>query len=187
MGNMGNAALTTAEVILDLYEELTDDTLKHVRSPVTQADRDTEKAISPKLSASAAAYPFIVEETTSSGKLPYIGDEFFLVDPLDGSKEFLIKNGEFTENIAFLQKRSPKIRVVFASAKGWLFAGEVSSQCWRVDDRRVNHSKNDKRSMKYVAQIRLTMVLIFNHIIHQRSRIFSEAFKSIAIGQSTVH
>jgi 3'(2'),5'-bisphosphate nucleotidase len=68
--------------------------------------------------------PVIAEEAVAAGAVPEIGKRFFLVDPLDGTKEFISRNGEFTVNIGEIVDGRPVRGCVFAPAKGRLFLGD---------------------------------------------------------------
>lgn len=94
-------------------------------SPVTAADERAEALILPALAALLPDVPVVAEESVSSGHVPEIGDRFWLVDPLDGTKEFISRNGEFTVNIALVENGQPVIGLVLAPALGTLFAGAV--------------------------------------------------------------
>jgi 3'(2'), 5'-bisphosphate nucleotidase len=74
----------------------------------------------------------IAEEEVASGRITVIGRQFFLVDPLDGTKEFLNRNGEFTVNIGEILDGRPVRGVVFAPAKNRLFLGEESSGAFEL-------------------------------------------------------
>ena len=94
------------------------------RSPVTAADEEAEKLILNILQAAAPDLPVVAEESAAAGALPDISNGvFFLVDPLDGTKEFLNRNGEFTVNIALIEHGKPTAGVVFAPAVHRLFWG----------------------------------------------------------------
>jgi 3'(2'), 5'-bisphosphate nucleotidase len=67
----------------------------------------------------------ISEEAASSGRIPHVANRFYLVDPLDGTKEFVSRNGEFTVNIARVENGLPVMGVVYAPAIKRLFWGEV--------------------------------------------------------------
>jgi 3'(2'), 5'-bisphosphate nucleotidase len=91
-------------------------------SPVTAADEAGEAVILEGLEKLAPEIPVIAEEKVASGDVPEIGDRrFWLVDPLDGTKEFISKNGEFTVNIALVDGEGPVMGVVLAPAreKAW--------------------------------------------------------------------
>ena len=92
-------------------------------SPVTEADRLGEEIILAGLGAVAPEIPVLAEEAASRGTIPALGHEFFLVDPLDGTKEFITKTGEFTVNIALVRGGEAILGVVYAPAMAKLYAG----------------------------------------------------------------
>jgi 3'(2'), 5'-bisphosphate nucleotidase len=93
-------------------------------SPVTVADEAAEALILEGLARLTPSIPVIAEETVAAGHVPEIGaDRFWLVDPLDGTKEFLSRNGEFTVNIALIEGREPVLGVVLAPALGKVWWG----------------------------------------------------------------
>ena len=94
------------------------------KSPVTIADDEAERLIIARLGEVAPGIPIVAEEQAAAGSLPDITNGvFFLVDPLDGTKEFLNKNGEFTVNIALIEHEHPTAGVVFAPAIARMFWG----------------------------------------------------------------
>jgi 3'(2'), 5'-bisphosphate nucleotidase len=99
-------------------------------SPVTVADERAEALIAAELAASTPQVPVVAEEAASQGRLPPLGDEFWLVDPLDGTREFIGRNGEFTVNIALVQHGEPVLGVVYAPALDRLFAGARGCGAW---------------------------------------------------------
>lgn len=103
-------------------------------SPVTEADERAEAVIVEALSALAPQIPIVAEEAVAAGHMPEVGDTFWLVDPLDGTKEFISRNGEFTVNIALVQHGAPVLGVVYAPALGRLFAGVVGHGAFVEDD-----------------------------------------------------
>ncbi|WP_114008019.1 3'(2'),5'-bisphosphate nucleotidase CysQ [Cohaesibacter intestini] len=127
------AALLGAEVILDIYDSDFDVEVKGDASPVTKADQEAEAIIIKKLKELAPEIPIIAEESVAAGIIPAIDQTFFLVDPLDGTKEFVNRNGEFTVNIALIRNNVPVLGVIFTPVKGWLFVGEVGKGAWRAD------------------------------------------------------
>ncbi len=92
-------------------------------SPVTEADERAEALILPALASLTPDIPIVAEEAAAAGRIPSVGERFWLVDPLDGTKEFINRNGEFTVNIALIENGSPVLGVVFAPALDRLFAG----------------------------------------------------------------
>ncbi|MDB5622384.1 MAG: cysQ [Devosia sp.] len=92
-------------------------------SPVTEADQRAEAVILAGLRLLAPSIPVVAEEEAAAGRIPSTGESFFLVDPLDGTKEFIARNGEFTVNIALIEAGVPVMGVVYAPALGVLYAG----------------------------------------------------------------
>lgn len=99
-------------------------------SPVTEADRLGEEIILEGLARLAPEIPVLAEEAASGGAIPALGREFFLVDPLDGTKEFITKTGEFTVNIALVRDGAPVLGVVYAPAIGKLYLGDTKRGAW---------------------------------------------------------
>ncbi|MEZ5818778.1 MAG: 3'(2'),5'-bisphosphate nucleotidase CysQ [Hyphomicrobiaceae bacterium] len=91
-------------------------------SPVTIADQEAEAILLAALAEIAPDIPVIAEEAVSEGRVPEIGRTFFLVDPLDGTKEFINKRGEFTVNVALIENGVPVSGIVYAPALGELYA-----------------------------------------------------------------
>jgi len=106
---------------------------KDDNSPVTAADQDAEDVILPALKTLAPDVPIVSEERAAAGDIPELdGGRFFLVDPLDGTKEFLNRNGEFTVNIALIEDGRPVAGVVYAPAKNRLFFGYGEGQAYET-------------------------------------------------------
>jgi 3'(2'), 5'-bisphosphate nucleotidase len=104
------------------------------RSPVTDADEAAEAVIVAALERLTPAIPIVAEERTARGIRPSIdGRPFWLVDPLDGTREFLNRNGEFTVNVALIERGDPVAGVVYVPAKGRLYAGDERG-AFREDD-----------------------------------------------------
>jgi 3'(2'), 5'-bisphosphate nucleotidase len=105
-------------VILEHYQGDVAVRAKADASPVTAADEAAEAVILARLAELTPEIPVVAEETVAAGHVPEIGDgQFWLVDPLDGTKEFLSRNGEFTVNIALIEGREPILGVVLAPAR----------------------------------------------------------------------
>ena len=106
-------------VILQHYTQGTTVSTKADASPVTAADEAGEAVILAGLRALTPEIPIVAEEAVSRGEIPDVGDgAFWLVDPLDGTKEFISKNGEFTVNIGLVDQKRPVLGVVLAPARG---------------------------------------------------------------------
>ncbi|MBT0960597.1 3'(2'),5'-bisphosphate nucleotidase CysQ [Denitromonas iodatirespirans] len=113
------------ELIMTIYRSDFSVRGKADQSPVTEADERAEALILPALAALLPGTPIVAEEAVAAGKVPSVGERFWLVDPLDGTKEFISRNGEFTVNIALIENGQPTLGVVLAPALDRLFAGAV--------------------------------------------------------------
>ncbi|WP_275784392.1 3'(2'),5'-bisphosphate nucleotidase CysQ [Pararhizobium gei] len=122
------AAVAAGKAILDIYHAGPDVSYKADCSPVTNADESAEKIILARLAEAFPEIPVVAEEAVSAGFVPDIeGRCFFLVDPLDGTKEFVGRKDDFTVNIALIEKGEPVAGVVYAPALGILYAASRSS------------------------------------------------------------
>jgi len=90
-------------------------------SPVTDADRAADAVIVAGLEARFPGIPVVTEERMESHGAAGTAERFFLVDPLDGTREFISRNGEFTVNIALIENGVPTLGVVYAPAVDRLF------------------------------------------------------------------
>ncbi len=117
-------ALKAGAAALEIYGSDFDTETKGDASPVTEADRLGEEIILAGLKAFAPDIPVLAEESASNGDVPEdLGDQFFLVDPLDGTREFVNRTGEFTVNIALIEDGKAVYGVVYAPASNMLYAG----------------------------------------------------------------
>lgn len=132
LNNAIKAAIMAGKEIMQLYDRPIEIQQKEDLSPVTQADLIANKIIIEELKQSEI--PIISEESYSSDTT--IPTVFWLVDPLDGTKEFINKNGEFTVNIALIINEMPTLGVVYAPAKGLLYFASPETLAMKV---RVNH------------------------------------------------
>ncbi len=126
-------------------------------SPVTAADEQAEALILAGLRSLTPHVPIVAEEAAAAGHAPLLaaGQRFWLVDPLDGTREFVARNGEFTVNIALIEHGRPVLGVVLAPAVagpsvepsagplGCLYAGIVGQGAWLEDaaGRRAIHCR----------------------------------------------
>jgi 3'(2'), 5'-bisphosphate nucleotidase len=121
------AALQAGRAIDEIYRRGFDVAHKADATPVTDADHVAEAIILEHLHQAARGVPIVAEEEVAAGRTPAIGVEFFLVDPLDGTKEFVQRRGDFTVNVALVRSGAPALGVVYAPAHSQLFAGNVTS------------------------------------------------------------
>lgn len=117
--------LRAGKAILEVYRSDFEVEHKGDASPVTVADQRAEELILAALRREVTdAWPIVAEEAVAAGDIPAVGGSpFWLVDPLDGTKEFIKRQGEFTVNIALIEDGLPKLGVVHAPAKDATYWG----------------------------------------------------------------
>ncbi|RTM06093.1 MAG: 3'(2'),5'-bisphosphate nucleotidase [Hyphomicrobiales bacterium] len=137
--SMTMAAVSDDEAMLGVFERLALDAGREVMrvfhegcavdskadsSPVTEADRESEKIILAGLRAAYPDIPCVAEEEVAAGIVaPDLDGAFFLIDPLDGTKEFVNRRTDFTVNIALVRHGVPEVGVVYAPCTGRFFSG----------------------------------------------------------------
>jgi 3'(2'), 5'-bisphosphate nucleotidase len=123
-------ARLASELILQIYSTPFEVRSKADTSPVTEADERAEALILPLLHALTPGLAVVGEEAFSRGDVPILGRRFWLVDALDGTREFVSRNGEFTVNIALVEDGQPVLGVVDVPVQKRLFAGLVGQGAW---------------------------------------------------------
>ena len=120
-------------IIMQIYDNNPEARLKDDRSPVTEADIAAERHILDALAKICPDIPVVSEEAASEGKIPEVAELFFLVDPLDGTREFLSRNGEFTVNIGLIADGEPVAGIIYAPARGRMFRGQIETGASQVE------------------------------------------------------
>jgi 3'(2'), 5'-bisphosphate nucleotidase len=133
MAELERIALEAGAAVMRVYAAAINVDYKTDSSPVTDADRCAEDVILKRLAEVAPGAPVLSEEASAAGRDFVPGAEFFLVDPLDGTKEFISRNGEFTVNIALVQNGAPVAGVVYAPALERLYLASRALGAWRID------------------------------------------------------
>src|SRR5690554_6532880 len=108
-----NITRRAGELIMQIYDTDFSVRGKDDSSPVTEADDKAEALILAALRQLTPDIPIVAEEAAAAGEIVEPGEQFWLVDPLDGTKEFINKNGEFTVNIALIRHGAPVLGVVY--------------------------------------------------------------------------
>lgn len=130
LDELAEAAREAGEAILGVMRRGFDVETKRDASPVTEADRAAELIILAALARAVPGVPVIAEEEVAAGRIPTHEDTYFLVDPLDGTKEFIRGGDDFTVNIGLIENGKPTLGVVFAPATGRLHGGWTVSGAW---------------------------------------------------------
>ncbi len=152
------AAIAAAEVICAVYHRPIHVVTKDDGSPVTEADAAAEAVIIDHLRVTGL--PVLGEESVAAGIIPVLGEHYFVVDPLDGTKEFIKRNGEFTVNIGLVQHGRPVMGVVLAPATGDLFVGDADG-AWSA--KVVDGVVVDRRPIRIAFLPRLRIVASRSH------------------------
>ncbi len=146
------ASLAAGKAILEVYNSSDFGVeIKEDNSPLTLADQAAHKVIVSYLEKTGL--PILSEEGRD---IPYEErknwEYFWMVDPLDGTKEFIKKNGEFTVNIALIHKNTPVMGVVFAPVLDWLYWGNQEEGAWKQesDSAALKLEKSDSTEVKTI-------------------------------------
>ena len=135
LGITVSAAIEAGKAVLDVYSSDFAVEKKEDRSPLTLADKRSHEIISRRLLAGEAGrIPLLSEEGRD---IPYAQrkawEHFWLVDPLDGTKEFVKRNGEFTVNIALIRRTAPVLGVIYVPVKDVLYYAAEGLGAYRLD------------------------------------------------------
>jgi len=128
-----HAALTAGEAILEVYATAFDVRMKTDNTPVCEADLASERIIVSRLSEAFPDIPIASEELVEAEGLPRAAARFWLVDPLDGTKEFVARNGEFSVLIALVEDGKPVLGIIHGPAVGITYSarGPGTATRWR--------------------------------------------------------
>ena len=151
LDQLAEAALEAGEAILDVVRRGFEVESKHDTSPVTEADRAAELIILAALARAAPGVPVIAEEEVAAGRIPAHEDTFFLVDPLDGTKEFVRGGDDYTVNIGLIERAEPRLGVVYAPATRRLHGGSVGDGAWLDEGRGRRAIRTRERSEQLTA------------------------------------
>jgi 3'(2'), 5'-bisphosphate nucleotidase len=125
-------ALAAGVEIERIYAEGCEAEEKEDGSPVTIADRHAEAIILERLAAAFPEIPVLAEEEAAAGRIPALGRIFFCVDPLDGTRGFVQRSGEFTVNIGLIEDGRPAAGVIYAPDPKLLYYGARGEGAFRV-------------------------------------------------------
>jgi len=139
-------ALEAGRAIMPIFEGECVVEHKADASPVTAADQAAEEIILAGLRGAYPDIPCVAEEEIAEGHLPPdLGQQFFLIDPLDGTKEFVNKHPDFTVNIALIRNGVPEVGVVYAPVSGKMFVGRPGRAEMIITG--DNHNTGERRAI----------------------------------------
>lgn len=156
--------LRAGETVMEVFHSDFEVFGKSDQSPVTEADRRGEEVIEAALKELAPDIPIVGEEAKSEGKCPDIsGGTFWLVDPLDGTKEFIKKGSDFTVNIGLIKDGLPVMGLVLAPAMNKLYWGIVGEGAWIADVEDGNLKNPRATKTRQPSEDSLTIVASKSH------------------------
>lgn len=120
---LARLASEAGRVVMEVYATDFQVRTKHDASPVSEADERAEALLVPGVQQLLPGVPVVAEEAVSRGELPAVDGELWLIDPVDGTREFASRNGDFTVNVALVRDGVPVAGVVYAPARQRLFVG----------------------------------------------------------------
>ena len=165
------------EIELKYYREGAEVIDKADGSPVTLADQEAEALIIKKLKEIAPDIPFVGEENVAAGNIPDIsGGRFWLVDPLDGTKEFITGGGDFTVNIALMENFQPVMGIIYAPVSDELYFG-ANGKAYMV----VKGAPEQEISVREIPAEGLTVVASKRHGDPERLNEFLQGKKVAAL------
>ncbi|WP_099865016.1 3'(2'),5'-bisphosphate nucleotidase CysQ [Pararhizobium haloflavum] len=124
-------AREAGRIILQIAARTTGADEKQDGSPVTEADLAAEQIILARLAEAFPQIPVVAEESVAAGRTPTLTEaHFFLVDPLDGTREFVAGHSDYTVNIALIDDGVPVAGVVHAPARGETYLGSANGACF---------------------------------------------------------
>jgi 3'(2'), 5'-bisphosphate nucleotidase len=132
MGPLCDIAIEAGEAILRVYRTEFEVRRKEDQSPVTDADLAAEAVITSALARLSPGVPVVSEEALPEKAMLAPGERFWLVDPLDGTREFVRRSDEFTVNIALIEAARPVLGVICAPALSQLYVGAVEEGTYEV-------------------------------------------------------
>ena len=127
-------AVEAGAVVMDVYGRDFDVRSKADRSPVCDADERSESLIVARLAAQVGNIPVVAEEAVARGLVPDLGSDLILVDPLDGTKEFVRGGDDYTVNIGLIVDGTPVLGVVYQPALDRLHLGLVGTGAWLEEE-----------------------------------------------------
>ena len=128
-----NVSIEAGKEILNFYNNEIEVTHKEDLSPLTKADLASNKIILESLTKLNSNIPILSEESLVDWSIRKKWKKYWLVDPLDGTKEFIKKNGEFTVNIALIENNNPTLGVIYVPAKALLYLAEKNKGSFKTN------------------------------------------------------
>ena len=127
-----NIAIDAGKEILKIYKKNFNVDLKADKSPITEADINSNNLIKKRLIEIEKNIPILTEESLVNWETRRVWKKYWLIDPLDGTKEFVNRNGEFTVNISLIENNTPIFGVIYAPEKSLLYYGIKNNGSYKL-------------------------------------------------------
>ena len=145
---VSNIAISAGFKIMEYYKEDIIVSKKEDNSPITKADLDANDLISRELKKIEKNLPVLSEESLVSWNERKNWDKYWLVDPLDGTKEFINKNDEFTVNISLIENNRPVMGIIYAPALSLLYFAKKNIGSFKIKSSSNINNFEDAKAIK---------------------------------------
>jgi len=155
-----NIAIDSGREILKIYDEEIIVNSKEDKSPITQADINSNNLIVNRLTKLDQNVPILSEESFVKWENRKDWKKYWLIDPLDGTKEFINKNGEFTVNISLIENNYPIFGIIYSPVKSLLYYALKNNGSYLLktninlktlnDFNKININKEKKTTIKVI-------------------------------------
>ena len=162
-----NVSIEAGKEILNFYNNDIEVTHKEDLSPLTKADLASNKIILEALKKLNSNIPILSEESLVDWSIRKDWKKYWLVDPLDGTKEFIKKNGEFTVNIALIEDNNPILGVVYVPAKSLLYLAEKNKGSFKTNTK--NKLENFEGIQKIIVSSQTTRARVIGSRSHSNA------------------
>ncbi len=171
-----NISIRAGNKVLEYYNDDIEVTDKNDSSPLTKADLASNKIILKSLHDLDKTIPILSEESLVEWNKRKNWNKYWLVDPLDGTKEFIKKNGEFTVNIALIENNKPILGIIFAPAKSLLYFAQKNNGSYKINTNielsKLDEAKkivvSDKSHITRIIGSRSHSNSIFTNWVHEK-------------------
>ena len=180
-----NVSIEAGKEILNFYNNDIEVTHKEDLSPLTKADLASNKIILESLTKLNSNIPILSEESLVDWSIRKNWKKYWLVDPLDGTKEFIKKNGEFTVNIALIEDNNPILGVIYVPAKSLLYLAEKNKGSFKTNTK--NKLENFEGIQKILVSSQTTRARVIGSRSHSNATFdnwVKEKFPNVEIVQA---
>lgn len=178
-----NIAIGAGEKVMKFYNINNFISHKNDNSPITKADICSNQFIINKLKKITPKIPILTEENIIPWEIRKYWKTYWLIDPLDGTKEFIKKNGEFTINIALIKNFKPVLGVIYAPVLEYLYYANTKNS-WKKDIK-------NKKTKIIQTQKKIPLRILLSHsdqsnnnMLKEYLKLLKENFQVIKIGSS---